>query len=246
MAGLIGRGPIANRPAFTFDGSLWIVTDGGSRRLTEYSDNQWFDVYEDPPYAPGSGGGGPGFPYTTPPHAASFTLDNQGPATLTDNWYGPTWFVPSGTLQGRFACISITPPKTLTVAARLGNFLGSTSFAGVAIRSGGLGGKYIGFGMFLGTSPIVTYYTSPVAYNSALYNPGASGEWYGSTDHWLRIVDDGTTLFFEESPDEGKNWLTIYSELRTAHLGVPDAYAVYIDSNNGSGVSSYIKSWLVS
>jgi hypothetical protein len=58
LAGLIGRGPIANRPAFTFDGSLWIVVDATHQRLTEYADGQWFDVYVDTPYAPGGGGGG--------------------------------------------------------------------------------------------------------------------------------------------------------------------------------------------
>lgn len=51
------RGLIAARPAPGIAGRLYVVTDGGSQRVTYDDGAVWQDVHVDPPYAPGAGGG---------------------------------------------------------------------------------------------------------------------------------------------------------------------------------------------
>lgn len=66
---------------------------------------------------------------------------------------------------------------------------------------------------------------------------------YPATQQWIKLVDDGTNLYFYMSND-GASWLLLYSEARLSYLASVSDIIFGVDYYNGTGsVTASILSW---
>jgi hypothetical protein len=210
--GQVGRGLIADRPDFSFDGDIWIVVDPAARRVTEFSGQQWNDVYVDAPYAPGGGGSSP---YTPPPLASAFTWRQQGACTTADQTN--QLFLDSGgqndnQLHGKH--LTIASPQTVTVAIH--PFYISGQIVGMYLTDTGTGNATL-WGIY--TAPpqfVMQHFTGVGGSYVNIYGPSAL--WSGILPvHplWLRVVSGATTISYQASWDNGVNFHEVTSENQT-------------------------------
>lgn len=199
-------GTFATRPAAGQAGRLYHTSDG----IIPFVDDgtNWRPYFG-------------GFAGTQPPAAASWTATPSATHTTFTDKFGAIFLnastTSSGATEGAEMTLSGAP---YTIEAVYYPLLkpANNSETGIGIRDSG-GGKVLLFDTYWATGVFtvqVVQLTTLTSFSSTPFS--ASLPFRGGPIH-LRIRDDNTTLFFEYTTD-GKNFLTLYSQLRTAWLPV--------------------------
>lgn len=186
--------------------------------------------------ASGAGGGGGGDPYgiaPVVPLVANFTLINAGSATFIDTTFGIFMRVPTGGGSNiRFLNpVTALPATPWTMATRMRLVHPETTLTRVTpslvLRNSGTG-RIIIFGDH-GTGYLVQRWSGFGAFNSSIVTLTTG---YRMSDvPWKRIVNDGTDLSFEVSPD-GESWAVLATEPLATYVSSVDQAGAGTWSNN--------------
>jgi hypothetical protein len=180
---------------------------------------------------------------TTPPASASLTQVNVTTATMVDN--AGTRFLAAPSVGASHAELWM---KTLAAGAytwkvHLESWLFSSTFTacGLALRDS-VGGKIITFehNIFSGALNLNVVTWSDA--NTRVANSNANVI-LGNKYTWLKIHDDGTTNRTYSASYDGINWYDLFTESRTAFLGVAPNQAGVFACANGAAVALGIYSW---
>lgn len=183
----------------------------------------------------------------TPPGGLSWSFNNQGSSTATQQTNGVlTLNSPSNGAADSIRSYEIAAPGTPWKRIfRFRPFIGAQNFngAGLLLRESS-SGKIIAYnfqyddtGTLNSQRPLrwlrVSYYTNTTTFNATLFQTHAA---IHQPEAMLRLGDDGTTITFEHSNDEGVTWFQDYSEARGAHFTTaPNKVGLAVNPNNASG-----------
>jgi len=194
----------------------------------------------------GIGGGawnawGPIYPLTQPP-SAGWSWVNQGGATV-DSTNGGILLDHDGSggagVNLRVRVRSIVPSVTITTMS-LGHtdFVAGTPGWGVCFRDSGAGKLLIWQHVWASVVNVVRY-SSPTAVATVMMAEN-SPRYTTQIALFVRMVDDGSDLFFYTSRD-GQEWILQYTEAVGAYL-TPDEAGFFVNPIN-YGVCNRLMSW---
>jgi len=185
----------------------------------------------------GGGTGVTGERPITVPTAASFTLENAGTASLSDITSGLQLDSPSATANIRFARYNGGPPATpyqMIVRAPYSRAATTTSaYNRALILRNSSNGRLMIFGAY-STGWAGQTWSSYTAFNGNMTgSPSFNDTLFTllNAHLWWRLRNDGTTVFFEWSP-EGYIWNTITSEALASYLTAAGGTADQIGIGN--------------
>jgi hypothetical protein len=175
----------------------------------------------------------------TKPVSGDFSWANQGSATVTASGEGLYLFAPTGG-GNNMRCLEINAPSSPYewVGRADYNLIGANYIAGGFHFRDSSGGKALLYSF--GQSKHTVYrYNSTTAWNSTVREVTNDG-----VMKWVKIYDDGTYLSFYLSAN-GRNWIQLYYETRSAHIGgAPNKIGWYVDVNNGTyDAGMHLLSW---
>ncbi len=183
--------------------------------------------------------GGP-LGYFTKPPSTSWSWVNQGTATTATELGGERITAPSGTRNWRLRVRTLTPSSNYSVRCYVetAGRPADSWFTGLILRDTGTQ-SFISFGVGLVSSPAgynahlgVNRWASATTFNAESWHQTAYLLPGGCIPQWLGISDDGTNRYFQFSHN-GIDWITAYSESRTAYI-TPNQFG-FGASNEGSG-----------
>ncbi len=210
-------GPLANRPAPSTAGNLYLASDYPF--LYRDTGSAWESYVL------------PTTPLTKPIAAAGFTAHNATGTTLTDDadqliyTYAKSTSGVNTDFRG-YSVAAPTAPWTWTTIVRAFLHAGNpteTSTAAVlafAARESSTGKRtQMQFEDYLRQNPITfARWNSDTSFSASVGTATSAPMPRPFVPTPIRIRNDGTTLFFEMSYDGGRTWLTLYSEATTVFM----------------------------
>lgn len=190
--------------------------------------------------------GGP-LGYFTKPPSSSWSWVNQGAASTATELGGERITAPSSTRNFRLRTRSLSPSSNYSAVAYVE--VAAVPVSGSNLWLGGIGlrnsssGSFISFGPYLDNSTFfsalaVYRWTNATTISANSFAKPVYSLAGGMIPNWLRIRDDGTNRYFDYS-NNGVDWITVYSEGRTAFI-TPDQFCFGLD-NEGSGADAIIR-----
>ena len=218
----------ANLPSAGVVGKLYLPTDGV--HLLRDNGSVWV------PW-------GRSVEMTVPPTSASLTQVNVTTATMVDHAGSRFLNAPSIAATHAELWLQTLVAGAYTWIVNLETWLVSSTFTacGLALRDSA-GGKLITFeyNIFSGAFNLNVVQWSDA--NTRVANASANTI-LGNKYPWLKIHDDGTTNRTYSVSYDGINWYDLFTEGRTAYLGVAPNQAGVFACANGSTVALGVYSW---
>jgi len=223
----------ANLPAAGVAGRSQIITDGCSIAIDDGANWNHF---------------GPFFPNLTPPVDAQFSWVNQGGASVSTARGGVILTAPAGagySMRLRYKALTAPYKVTMHFMPNLPN--NNYMICGLGLRSSASGKcEEIHLANASNRQALeVGKNTNETAYSSTPASIFAdnAGHWI----RWFQVEDDNTNIYFRYS-NNGKMWITLFSEARGTFFSggsTPTGAFFYANTNGGSkDAQMHVKHWL--